>query len=217
VDRDEKWTVIAEQRLVLADLLAGLQENEWERPSLCAEWRVKDVAAHVAFPPQSPGILQILSKGLRARGDLQAVNRDMALAHGAARSPAGLVAELRELADSRRKPAITTLDNLLFDTLVHVQDVAVPLGLRVVMPLEAAREGVERVWRMGWPFWARRRLRGLHLIATDVDWSAGHGAEVQGPVQSLLLLLTGRTAAALPQLSGAGTNRLADIGGSRRA
>ena len=208
MDRDEKWTVIAGQRLVLADLLAGLQENDWERPSLCAEWRVKDVAAHVAFPPQSPGILRILSKGLRTRGDLQAVNRDMALAHAAARSPDGLVAELRALADSRRKPAITTLDNLLFDTLVHVQDVAVPLGLRVVMPLGAAREGGERVWRMGWPFWARRRLRGLHLIATDVDWSAGEGAEVQGPVQSLLLLLTGRTSAALPQLSGAGTNRL---------
>ena len=202
MDRDEKWTVIAGQRLVLADLLAGLQENEWERPSLCAEWRVKDVAAHVAFPPQSPGILWIVSKGLRTRGDLQAVNRDMAVAHAAARTPVGLVAELRALAHSRRKPAITTLDNLLFDTLVHVQDVAVPLGLRVAMPLGAAREGVERVWRMGWPFWARRRLRGLHLIATDVDWSAGEGAEVRGPVQALLLLLTGRTAAALPQLSG---------------
>jgi uncharacterized protein (TIGR03083 family) len=202
VDRDEKWTVIAGQRLVLADLLAGIQEDEWERPSLCAEWRVKDVAAHVAFPPQSPGILRIVSKGLRARGDLQAVNRDMALAHAAARTPVALVAELRALAHSRRKPAITTLDNLLFDTLVHVQDVAVPLGLRVVMPLGAAREGVERVWRMGWPFWARRRLRGVHLMATDVDWSAGEGAEVRGPVQALLLLLTGRTAAALPHLSG---------------
>ena len=133
----------------------------------------------------------------------------MALAHAADRSPAELVAELRALADSRAKPAITTLDNLLFDTLVHVQDIAVPLGLRAAMPLDAAREGVGRVWRMGWPFWARRRMRGLHLIATDVDWSAGAGAEVRGPVQALLLLLTGRTAAALPELSGPGTTQLA--------
>jgi len=203
--------VIAGQRRALADLLAELDENDWERPSLCGQWRVKDVAAHIALTPQSPGIVRILAKGLRARGDLQAVNRDMAVAH-AARPPAELVAQLRELADSRRKPAITTIDNLLFDTMVHIQDVAVPLGLTAAMPLDAAREGAERVWQMGWPFWARRRLRGLRLTATDIDWSAGEGAEVRGPVQALLLLLTGRTKAALPQLSGPGTERLADKG-----
>lgn len=208
MDRDEKWTVIAEQRRVLADLLAELDEERWAWPSLCAQWRVKDVAAHVALTPQSPGITYILAHGLRARGDLQAVNRDMAVGHAAARSPARLVAELRALADSRRKPAITTVDNLLFDTLVHIQDVAVPLGLTAVTPLVAARAGVERVWRMGWPFWARRRLRGLRLTATDTDWSAGQGADVRGPIQALLLLLTGRTAAALPQLDGPGVERM---------
>jgi uncharacterized protein (TIGR03083 family) len=211
MDRDEKWAVIGGQRRALADLLAELTEEEWERPSLCTAWRVKDVAAHVSLTPQSPGIIRILGKGLRARGDLQAVNRDMAVAH-AARPASELVAELRDLAESRRKPAITTLDNLLFDTMVHVQDVAVPLALTATMPLDAARAGVERVWRMGWPFWARHRLRGLRLTATDIDWSGGEGLEVRGPVQALLLLLTGRTEAALPQLSGPGTERLAANG-----
>lgn len=210
MDRDEKWAVIGGQRRVLADLLAGLDEQQWQRPSLCTEWRVKDVAAHVALAPQSPGLLRILARGLRARGDLQAVNRDMAIAH-ADRAPAELVADLRTLADSRRKPAITTVDNLLFDTMVHIQDVAVPLGLQVFLPLDAAREGADRVWRMGWPFWARRRLRGLRLTAVDVDWSVGDGPEVRGPVTALLLLLTGRTDAALPQLSGAGAERLAAV------
>src|SRR4051794_30490523 len=138
MDRDKKRKVIAGQRRALADLLAELDENDWERPSLCGQWRVKDVAAHIALTPQSPGIVRILAKGLRARGDLQAVNRDMAVAH-ADRPPTELVAQLRELADSRRKPAITTLDNLLFDTMVHIQDVAVPLGLTAAMPLDAAR------------------------------------------------------------------------------
>jgi uncharacterized protein (TIGR03083 family) len=214
MDRDEKWTVIAGQRRVLADLLAGLDEEAWQRPSLCTQWRVRDVAAHVALTPQSPGIVRILARGLCARGDLQAVNRDMAIAH-ADRSPTEIVTELRELADSRRKPAITTLDNLMFDVLVHVQDIAVPLGLAPAMPLTAAREGAERVWRMGWPFWARRRLDGLRLAATDVDWTAGEGAEVRGSAQALLLLLTGRTAAALPQLTGAGVQRLAGAGAPR--
>ncbi|HVL86040.1 MAG TPA: maleylpyruvate isomerase family mycothiol-dependent enzyme [Pseudonocardia sp.] len=213
MDRDEKWRVIAGQRRALADLLAGLDEEQLERPSLCAQWRVKDVAAHIVLTPQSPGIVRILAGALRARGDFDALNRDMAVAH-ADRPPAELVAQLRALADSRRKPAITTLDNLLFDTLVHIQDVAVPLGLTAVMPLDAAREGAERVWRMGWPFWARHRLRGLRLSATDVDWSAGAGAEVRGPIQALLLLVTGRTEAVLAQLDGPGAERLATPGAS---
>ena len=211
MDHDQKWAVIAGQRRALADVLAGIGEDDWERPSLCAQWRVRDVAAHLALTPQSPGILRILAKGIRARCDFDGLNRDLARAH-AERPTDRLVAELRDLADSRRKPAITTLDNLLFDTLVHVQDITVPLGIPAAMPLESAREGAERVWRMGWPFWARRRLRGLRLTATDVDWSAGQGDEVRGPIQDLLLLLTGRTAVVLPRLSGPGTARLAGSG-----
>ena len=56
--------MIAEQRRVLADLLAELDEQQWVWPSLCAQWRVKDVAAHVALAPQSPGIIWILADGL---------------------------------------------------------------------------------------------------------------------------------------------------------
>lgn len=208
MERDEKWAVIADQRRVLAGLLDELDEAAWDQPSLCSDWRVRDVAAHVALTPQSPGVLRILGMGVRARGDFDALNRDLAVAH-ADRLGATVASELRRLADSRRKPAITTLDNLLFDTLVHVQDVAVPAARPVAMPLTAAREGAERVWRMGWPFWARRRLRGVRLIATDVEWTGGHGAEVRGPVQALLLLLTGRTGTALPQLTGPGVQRLA--------
>jgi hypothetical protein len=92
--------------------------------------------------------------------------------------------------------------------MVHVQDVAVPAGVVVDVPVEAGCAAVERVWRMGWPFHARRRLRGLHLQATDGPWSAGDGAEVRGPLRALLLLLTGRTRAALPELTGPGVARL---------
>lgn len=205
MDLEAAWTAIAGQRRVLADLLDGLDGDGWERPSLCAAWRIRDVAAHVALTPRSPGAVTILARGLRARGDFDALNRDLAVEH-AARIP-DLVAALRADAGNRRRPAITTPANLVFDTIVHVQDVAVPLGLRVEPPVEAAVAGAERVWRMGWPFHARRRLRGLHLRATDAEWSAGEGAEIRGPVRALLLLLTGRTDAALPELTGPGVSR----------
>ena len=41
---------------------------------------------------------------------------------------------------------------------------------------------------------ARARLRGLRLVATDTEWSVSDGDLVEGPVEALLLLLTGRTA-----------------------
>jgi uncharacterized protein (TIGR03083 family) len=205
MDRDESWTVIAEQRRAVADLLAGLTADEWETPSLCAGWRVRDVAAHVAMAPQPPGPLTMAAEALRAGGRFHRLNHDLAVRY-AARPTADLVAELREHAGSQRLPAVTNYRNMLFDVMVHAQDIAVPLGRRLSMPPEAAAAGATRVWTMGWPFWARRRFRGIRLTATDTDWSVGSGPEVSGPIEALLLLLTGR-AAALPRLTGAGLSR----------
>ena len=201
---DEKWRVIADQRRALADA-------DLDRPWLCSRWRVRDVAAHVALTPRSPGLLSILGAAVRARGDFDELNRAAAVAHADALG-GGLAAELRAVADDRHKPAITTRDNLVFDTMVHVQDVAVPLGREVAVPVDAARMAADRVWRMGWPFWARRRLRGLELSATDTSWTRGHGEPVRGRILDLLLLLTGRTEAALPRLRGAGVERLRPSG-----
>ncbi len=203
MDREQSWRVIAEQRLGLARLLEGLSDDEWEQPSLCAGWRVRDVAAHVAMAPQVPGLGSMFADGIRARGSFHRLNHDVAVRH-AARPTSDLVAELRTHADSRRLPAVTSYRNILFDVLVHTQDIAIPVGRDAPMPLEAARAGATRVWTMGWPFWAGHRLRRVRLLATDTDWSAGAGPELRGPIGMLLLLLTGRTATAMPHLSGPG-------------
>jgi uncharacterized protein (TIGR03083 family) len=105
---------------------------------------------------------------------------------------------------------VTNYRNILFDVLVHTQDIAVPLGLDRTMPVDAARAGAQRVWTMSWPFWARRRLRSFRFVATDTDWSAGNGVEIEGPVSALVLLFTGRTAL-LPLLSGPGVTQLREI------
>jgi hypothetical protein len=47
MDAEETWHVIRHQRLAIADLLDGLKPREWEAPSLCAGWRIRDVAAAV--------------------------------------------------------------------------------------------------------------------------------------------------------------------------
>ncbi|HEX2286521.1 MAG TPA: maleylpyruvate isomerase family mycothiol-dependent enzyme [Mycobacterium sp.] len=206
MDAETSWRAIEQERLSLADLLEDLTDDEWNSPSLCKGWRIKDVAAHVALAPQPPSPLAMLVEGVRAGGRFHKLNHDVSVRH-ADRPDADLVAELRAHAASRRLPAVTSYRNILYDILVHGQDIAIPLGRRREMPKDAARAGIERVWTMGWPFWAKRRLNGFRFTATDVDWAAGDGPEVTGAVDALLLLFTGRRVA-LTKLSGPGLDDL---------
>ncbi|GAA3438696.1 maleylpyruvate isomerase family mycothiol-dependent enzyme [Kutzneria kofuensis] len=195
MDRERSWQVVEQERRYLADLLESIAEPDWDRPSLCAGWRIRDVAAHVVLAPQHPGPGRMLVGAVRALGRFNKLNHDMAVRH-ASRPGADLVAELREHAASRRLPVVTTYRNILFDVLVHVQDIAIPLGRQHSMPADAAVDGANRVWQTGWPFWAARRFAGTRLVATDVTWSVGDGPdEIRGPIDALLLLLTGRTTA----------------------
>jgi uncharacterized protein (TIGR03083 family) len=203
MDTEQTWQVIQEQRLAIADLLDGLTTAQWESPSLCADWRIRDVAAHlttVCLPP-SPG--SVLVDLVWAGGSFHRLNT-LASRRRARRSTVQIVADLRAHAATRKVPVVSNYRNVLFDVLVHGQDIAIPLGMDLPMPAEAAADGASRLWSMGWPFWAKRRLRGMRLTATDIEWSVGSGAEIRGPIRGLLLLLTGRTSAAAPLLSGEG-------------
>lgn len=207
MDSETRWTAIETERRSLAALLEELSPAEWEVQSLCSEWRVRDVAAHVAMTPTEPGPGAIAVGLVRARGNLWAFGRDVARAH-ALRPTGQIVDELVRDAALRTMPAVTNARNILMDALVHGQDIAVPLGIERAMPVPAAVAGFERVWGMGWPFHARRRLRGFRLVATDGAVDVGAGTVVEGRVQDLLLLATGRTAAAVPRLRGRGVDLL---------
>jgi hypothetical protein len=58
---------------------------------------------------------------------------------------------------------------------------------------------------------AKRRIAGLTLRATDTGWTTGSGPEVTGPHLSLVLAMTGRSAA-LADLSGEGLATLRSRG-----
>lgn len=55
---------------------------------------------------------------------------------------------------------------------------------------------------------AKRRIGGLHLGATDAAWSHGDDPEVAGPLQFLILAMTGRKGSH-QDLSGDGLSVLA--------
>jgi uncharacterized protein (TIGR03083 family) len=200
MDRDAPWTTIDTERAGLADLLADLTPAEWECASLCTGWRVRDVAAHLTLA--HAGVAFAVPALVRAHGSFDRMIHDSARAAAGA-PPDALIAGIRAMVGSRRHAVGTTEMEPLIDILVHGQDIAVPLARQRPMPPAAAAAAARRVWSMGWPFWARRRLRGVRLIATDSDWHAGAGPAVRGTTAELLLLLTGRRHA-LTRLSGPG-------------
>jgi uncharacterized protein (TIGR03083 family) len=126
----------------------------------------------------------------------------------AVRPPQDIVHELRRDAALRTMPFVTNAKNVLLDVVVHGQDIAVPLGVERAVPTDTGVAAFERAWSMGWPFWARRRLRGARLVASDAPVDVGSGEVIEGSLADLLLLVTGRTAAAAARLSGPGLARV---------
>jgi len=205
VDEDQIWQTIHAERAALADVLRTLTPAEWEQPSLCLGWTIRDVAAHVISSPQAT-VGQVMAAMVRARGSFNRCMFDEAKRRSA-RPTERIIADYRRLAKSRRHPPGTTRLDPLLDVLVHTQDIVRPLGRHHRMPPAAAAVAADHVWRRSFPFKARKRLDGLRLTATDVVWTVGDGATVRGSMEALLLLLTGRTAS-VPELTGEGVGRL---------
>jgi uncharacterized protein (TIGR03083 family) len=212
MDLDDVWRSIDSERLSLADLLDDLSPAEWETPSLCTGWLVRDVAAHLTQAHM--GYRDALVAAVRARGSFDRMIRDEALRIGPL-PPEECSRRIRAMVGSRRRaPMVSPIEPLL-DVLVHGQDIAVPLGRERPVPPVPAAAAAQRAWDMGFPFRARKRLAGLRLRATDGDLVLGEGAPVEGTTGDLLLLVTGRTAT-VHRLSGEGVERLPAADGRRK-
>ncbi|GAA2828946.1 maleylpyruvate isomerase family mycothiol-dependent enzyme [Crossiella cryophila] len=207
MDRDQILDWTCRQRLRLADFLESLPEAEWQSRSLCPEWTVYEVAAHMTISTRMT-FGGLVKAAIRARGDFDRMEATLAIERAARFTPAELIVQVREHAGSAKRTPGSGLLDPLTDALVHAQDIARPLGRVLAMPVEPTVPALEHVMKS--PFYgARKRFRGMRLVATDVEWTSGEGAdEVRGPVGELLLLATGR-AAGLAGLTGAGAERLA--------
>ncbi|HEY5852938.1 MAG TPA: maleylpyruvate isomerase family mycothiol-dependent enzyme [Aldersonia sp.] len=198
---DDVWAAIAQARTDLVALLEQLDEPEWDVDSLCEGWRVRDVATHIALGPTLAPLTEI-GELIRARGDFNRMVHDTAVAR-ANRPPTELIDELRKVITSHKRPPGTAIYDPLVDILVHTQDIAIPLGRTVEIPTPAAHVAAWQVWRRSFPYGAQKRLDGLRVTATDVDFAWGTGPLVRGPIAAVLLVGSGR-AAGLDALSGAG-------------
>jgi uncharacterized protein (TIGR03083 family) len=198
--------MIGEQRRWTADLIDSLTDEQLSAPSLCAQWTVKEVAAHL-YAAVASRRRELLVLTLRNGFNLHKANALHAQA--AARRPAAeLAAGLREHAGVRFRPPIVGYHGPLTDLHVHGQDIRRPLGLPAVLRPEAVRVSLDfLVGGRAVGFTPKRRPAGLRFEATDLGWAWGTGPVVRGTGEALMLALTGRTVA-LADLDGDGVSAL---------
>ena len=176
-----------------ADLLGGLTAEQLDMPSLCAGWRVRDVAGHIIWRVGSSN-RKLLSTAARAYfGHFVDPNRaiDVVSRAVAEATQAELVARIRQIAAVKAaghgRHGITELT----EVVVHGYDLAHPLGL--TLPVAPAASGAVALRRsLIAPTGIKAVLRARTLVATDAGWRVGRGPELPGTAEALVLFLFGR-------------------------
>lgn len=199
------------ERLAFLELLEALTSDQWAAPSLCAGWTVQDVAAHVAWMPALPAgqaVRELARSGFR----INSMIADTAV-RWSARGPAAILEQLRTNMRTGALPVGTSPPVGLADAVIHQLDVRRPLGRPRPIPEAAFTAVADLQLSVRWPSTivvggsARRRVRGVRLVAHDTGWTFGTGAEVRGSREALLLMLTDRPLQQ-GELSGPGVARL---------
>jgi uncharacterized protein (TIGR03083 family) len=192
-----------DERADLAAFLSTLTPQQWSAPSLCDRWTIKDVVAHVvSYEALSKwGVAKRLIRGGFVNSNQIGVDEFAAL------TPEELVEFLgNHLVPSGLTAGFSGMIALV-DGTVHHQDIRRALAQPRSIPVERLLAVLQRVPsnpRLG----AGRRIRGLRLRATDVEWTHGDGHEVTGTGEALLMAMTGR-GSVIAELDGPGQPILA--------
>jgi len=202
--KSSPWPLIHAERSALTADLKQLTPGEWETPSLCAGWSVRQVLGHMTAtakmtPPKFFAVLA--GSGFR----FNAMNAAH-MARETAGPPTDTLAEFETLATATKHPP-GPVEAMLGEALLHSEDIRRPLGITREYPTETVVRVADFFKGSNLLIGAKTRISGLTLRATDTDWSTGTGPEVTGPALSLVLAMTGR-AAGLAQLSGDGLDTL---------
>ena len=200
----DTWPTIHAERRALAADLQTVTGDQWDAPSLCSNWTVRDVLAHMTSaatltPPSFFG--KLISSGFSFD---KVQESGVAAQRGS--SPAETLAHFEGVVDSVKHPPGPNT-TWLGEVIVHSEDIRRPLGIKHSYPTDAVVAVAHFYQGSNMLIGSKRRISGLTLHATDAEWSHGTGPEVAGPILSLVLAMTGHTVA-LDDLTGDGVATL---------
>ena len=184
-----KAAIVAE-RTELAVMLDGLSDAQWDAPTLCAGWRVREVVAHMTMPFRM-SVPRFALEMAKARGDFNRMADVVARRDAAAMSAAELRAMLRDNVAHPWSPPGGGPAGALSHDVIHGLDISVGLGLDRRPPPERVGLVLGGMAAKNLKFFGTD-LRGVRLVATDLDWAFGDGAPLRGAAQDLLLAVCGR-------------------------
>ena len=204
--RADVWAIVHAERRALVDELRTLTAEQWDTPSLCGEWTVHQVAAHL-IDSASTGGFAFVRRMMASRGDFDRDNA-VGLERELRARPEDTLAALEAVTESTRTPP-ADLATRLVEAFVHGEDIRRPLGRTGDYPARGVAAALDYLIKTGAGMGGgKERVRGLRVVASDLDWSTGAGPELTGRGIDLLLALSGRPAGA-DRLSGAGLGTLA--------
>jgi len=203
---DAAWTLVREERVDVLAMLRGLTPPQWNAPSLCAGWRVRDVAAHLLIDAavEEIGRARFVAKMARNRFAVDPVNAWW-VERNASVPTSSIVDRFERSLEPGWLSRLVGPANQLRASVIHHQDMRRPLRLDRTIPPQRLKRVLDAALtkRGSAGVGFVERARGLRLQATDVDWAHGEGLEVAGPAESLLMSLAGRPVA-LADLTGPG-------------
>jgi uncharacterized protein (TIGR03083 family) len=197
------WPIVQAERNALVADLGGLDDNQWSTTSLCTDWTVRDVVAHMTATAKiTPASFfpKLAANGF-SFAKMQA--KDIAAESGS--SNAETLTNFESIVTSTKRPPGPPT-TMLGETIVHSQDIRGALDLPHDYQMAAVVQVADFFKGSNLVIGTKKRIAGLTLKATDTEWSHGTGAEVTGPMLVLLMAMTGRKVT--DQLSGEGVETL---------
>lgn len=177
--------------------LATLTPEQWEMPSLCEGWRVRDVVGHILYGNEL-NLLTLPFTLARHGFSSDRSGKVNSIARAEGRPVDELLRDFTNRDPWAGTPRVFRARLTLLDRLVHHQDIRRALGHRRDIPEERVLPLVELAPTLGSVFGGRRRSKGLRLEATDMAFTHGpaDAPVVRGPGEAVLMAVLGRRQAA---------------------
>ncbi len=183
------WELIHAERARVLDMVDGLTAAQWRTRSLCTEWTVEQVIAHLTAAANT-GIWAWLRSITFAGFDADRHNARR-LAQYLGTTPAETLERFRTsvtltIAPTRDYPA------WLGEVIVHGQDIARPLHVDLTPDPKAVVDVARFFTARNFAVKSRTLASGLSLEADDATFTAGTGPLVRGHLLDLVMAIAGR-------------------------